>query len=400
MIFMIRGCWKIVSGKISVLAPDLSGGGGTRVYLLAQVLQKLNYDVTVFGFLFGERLYPPPPVNLTVKWVHGHQYPQFLNSVWQLLKQIDGDIIYAVKPRPSSFGLALLKRLQTGKPLILDIDDWEMSWFGGDSWKYRPTPRQIWRDLTKADKKLRTPDAWMYLQQIEKLVNKADAITVNTTFLHKRYGGIYLPNGKDTDLFNPDQFDANLSRQKYGLSEYRVLMFPGTARPHKGVEDILIALDQLNQPDLRLVVVGGREIKDGYLETLINRWPQWLIRLPQNPIEKMPEIVSAAHIVIVPQRNNPTANAQFPIKLTDGMAMAKPIISTRVGDISQILGGTGYLVEPNSPAQIATQIEWIFNNLEIAYNQGLKARERCIKFYSVEKMSVILSQIIKDLQFL
>jgi glycosyltransferase involved in cell wall biosynthesis len=108
----------------------------------------------------------------------------------------------------------------------------------------------------------------------------------------------------------------------------------------------------------------------------------------------MGEVVAAADIVIVPQRASLTAQAQFPIKLTDGMAMAKPIISTRVGDIPKILAGVGYLVEPNSPEQIADQIKWVFQNLEVAQKVGQLARERCIQEYSLDKMSTILSQLL------
>jgi glycosyltransferase involved in cell wall biosynthesis len=174
-------------------------------------------------------------------------------------------------------------------------------------------------------------------------------------------------------------------------------MFPGTARPHKGLEDILTALEMINQPDIRLVIVGGREIGDGYVEKLMAKWGRWIIRLPQNPAEKMPEIVSSAHLVVVPQRNTTTAQAQFPIKLTDGMAMAKPILSTYVGDIPDILGDTGYLVNPESPEQIASKIQWIFENFDLAQEQGKRARERCVKYYSVDKMSSIISEVITGL---
>ena len=87
-------------------------------------------------------------------------------------------------------------------------------------------------------------------------------------------------------------------------------MFPGTARPHKGLEDVLTALEQLNQPDLKLVLVGGREIDDGYLENLINKWGKWLIKLPAQPLDSMPEVVAAADIIVVPQRDEPTANSK------------------------------------------------------------------------------------------
>lgn len=129
-------------------------------------------------------------------------------------------------------------------------------------------------------------------------------------------------------------------------------MFPGTARPHKGLEDILVAIERLNQPSLKLVLVGGRDIGDGYVEHLMARWNHCLIQLPTTPIDEMPKVVAAAHVVVVPQRENRTACAQFPIKLTDGMAMAKPILATRVGDIPEIVGDTGILVDSSSPPTV------------------------------------------------
>ncbi|MFP4006954.1 MAG: glycosyltransferase family 4 protein [Spirulinaceae cyanobacterium] len=380
--------------KVAVFAPDLSGGGGTRVYLIAKVLQKLDLDVTVYGFLFGEKIYPVPPDNLTVNWVKGCHYPQMFASIRQLLSQVDADILYGIKPRPTSFGMGLLKRLGTRKPLLLDIDDWEMSWFGGENWQYRPTPKQLARDILKPNGSLRNPENPLYLQWIEKLTGKADLITADTRFLQQRYGGIYLPNGKDTDLFNPDLYDPETSRQQYNLSHYRVLMFPGTARPHKGLEDVLLALDELNEADLRLILVGGREIGDGYVESLLQRWPQWIIKLPAIPLDKMPEVVSAAHVVVVPQRENVTAGAQFPIKLTDGMAMAKPIISTAVGDIPNVLGDAGIIVKPDSPGEIAAKIRWIFEHWEAAESLGRMARKHCVKNYSTARMATILGDAI------
>jgi len=382
--------------KVSLVVSDLSGGGAVRAFLLAQVLKKLNYQVEVVGFQFGQELYAAPPDGIAIYSVPGGNYPQVLKAASQLLKKIDGDIIYAVKPKPTSFGLSLLKKLQTHRPLLLDMDDWELSWHGGDDWNYRPSLKQLYRDLFKQNGQLRHPDHALYVKWTEQIVDRADAVTIDTQFLKHRFGGVYLPNGKDTDLFNPHSYNPETVRKQYGLSEYKTLMFPGAPRPHKGVEDVLVALDQLNDPSLRLVIIGGSPY-DNYDDTLIDRWGRWIIKLPKQPVEKMPEIVSAAHIVVVPQRDTLTAQAQFPLKLTDGMAMAKPILSTNVGDIPDILNHTGYLVAPNSPNQLADKIKWIFNNFEEASDRGLQARKRCVELYSVDAMAAILSSVISSL---
>lgn len=379
--------------KVSILTPNFSKGGVDRAYLIAQVLRQLNHQVEISGFLFGEKIYPEPPNDLPIFCLPGSIFPQ---SIPSLLSRIDGDIIYAIKPKPTSFGVALLKKLQTRKPVILDIDDWELSWCGGEK-PYRPGLKQFARDILKPNGALRSPDHVLYLQWMEKLVSKANAITIDTQFLQHRFGGVYLPNGKDTDLFDPDRYDAEASRKKYGLSNYRVLMFPGASRPHKGLEDVLIALDQLAQPDLRLVIVGGSPYDD-YDRHLIETWGNWIIKLPPAPLGQMPEIVAAAHVIVVPQRDTLTAQAQFPIKLSEAMAMAKPTLATRVGDIPSILGETGFLVEPSCPDQIAAAIEEIFSDWNAACDRAWAARSRCVTHYSTRAMAPILARVLNGLR--
>jgi len=375
--------------KISVIAPDLAGGGTTRVYLVANALQRLGHHVTVVGAQFSEELYPVPPENLNVYPIKAERSLQYIKALKQILPTLDGDVLYTIKPRPTSLGTALIKKLTSHKPLIVDIDDWEMSWVRS----YRPTPKQLARDILKPNGALRDPEHPAYMEWMEKLVSHADAVTVTTQFLQDKFGGYYLPNGKDTALFNPAFYDPAQIRARYGLSNYRVLMFPGTVRPHKGLEDVLVALDQLNEPDFRLVIVGGRK-PDSYEDDLLKKWGRWLIKLPRFPINAMAEIVSAAHIVVVPQRDYATAKAQFPLKLTDGMSMAKPIISTRVGDIPDILKDSGYLVDPESPEQIAAQIKHIFANPEEAMYKGRIAHMRCVAHYSTARMGEVLEKVL------
>ncbi len=385
-----------MKGKVSLVVSDLSGGGSVRAFLLAQVLKKIDYEVEIVGFLFGQELYAIPPVGIPVVAIDGKNYPEFFSSAKKLWQKLDGDIIYAVKPKPTSFGVSLLHKLASRRPLLLDMDDWELSWHGGFEWKYRPSLKQFARDILKKNGALRFPDHPLYLQWMESLVSRANGITIDTQFLQDRFGGVYLPNGKDTAMFDPEKYNPEVSRKRYGLTNYRVLMFPGAPRPHKGVEDVLIALDQLNQQDLKLVIVGGSPYDD-YDQQLIQKWGRWIIKLPKCPVEVMPEVVAAAHVVVVPQRDSIIARAQFPLKLTDGMAMAKPVLSTRVGDIPEILAETGYLVEPSCPQQIAAQIQLIFADVEQAKERGRKARERCLEKYSLETMASTLSELISRL---
>ncbi|MEC4986566.1 MAG: glycosyltransferase family 4 protein [Oscillatoria sp. PMC 1068.18] len=389
--------------KISLIVSDLSSsgsgrwGGAVRPFLLAKALQKLNCDVELLGLAFDSSSGTISDPDLPIISFPCQSYSGVIKAASQLVKRIDGDLIYAVKPKTSSFGIALLKKLLSRRPLLLDIDDWELSWHGGDEWQYRPSLKQLARDLLQPKGALRYPDHPFYLKRLESLINYADTVTVHTTFLQQRFGGISVPNGKDTCLFAPEKYDPEASRAKYNLSSYKILMFPGAPRPYKGVEDLLMALDILEISDLRLVIVGGSPYDD-YDRQLTEKWGRWIIKLPRCPVAQMPEVVSAAHVLVVPQRDTPAAQAQFPLKLTDGMAMAKPILSTRVGDIPEIISDTGFLVEPSSPQQLAETIKIIFDDWELAIEKGKKARERCVKYYSIETMANILASVIKPWQ--
>lgn len=376
--------------KISILAPDLSGGKVQRTYLIAELLQMQGYDVTVFGFMFGQKLNPPPQT-LKLSYALGCTYPKMLKTSFSLLKKIDGDIIYAMKPLPTTLGIALLKRLRSKKPVILDIDDLELNDLDENS-QYKFSAK----NLLKKNNGLNNPQHQLYLQWSEKLIEKANAITVGSKFLEYRYGGTFLPNSQNTNLFNADYFNPETSREKYGLSKYRVLMFTDDITPNKGLEDVLMALEEINQLDLKLVLITYSNTTNSYLENLIKKWGNWmlLLQFPQPSVMRMPEIISAAHIIVVPQREEKTLVAKFSGQVINGMAMAKPIIASRVGDIPETLGDTGFLVESQSPQQIAKAIQEVFNDWDKAQTKGIQARQRCLDNYSLNKMTSTLEKVI------
>lgn len=385
--------------KITLLVHDLSRRGAarwaaSRPFLLYHALTALGYGVEILGFNFGGE---PPEAAIAQQFpltvLPGAKLPQFFRDAQALRRHIHGDILYPLRPYLSSLGIALWHRWHTGKPVILDIDDWVLGWHGGDELQYPRSIKQLARDILKPDGALRDLEHPLYLRWGERLVKRADAVTIHSQFLQDRFGGAYVPNGKDTEQFDPQKCDRLASRQRYGLEPYRVLMFPGAPRPYKGLEDVLMALEHLNQEDLRLVIVGGSPYDD-YDQELHRRWGRWLIQLPIQPTAAMPEIVAAADIIVIPQRDSPVTRAQFPLKLTDGMAMAKPIIATHVGDMPKLLGDTGFLVPPEEPEAIAQTITWIFNHPEAAHAAGQRARQRCIEHYSLKAMSQTLATVL------
>ncbi len=371
--------------KISIVAHDLVGGGMTRAALLAQAGQSLGHEVEIIGLKSrDEAIYPALPPSLPVRAIEAASRRR---RALALLRAIDGDVIYAVKPRPTSFGAGLLARLQRRRPLLLDIDDWEQGLMqhGGAARRRRPLRGlRGWLD----------PYNKRHILWLDKAAGRADGITVSSRFLEARYNGVYLPNAKDTRVFDPDKFDAGASRKKHGLDQWVNIMFPGTPRPHKGLEDLLAAMRELGRADVRLVLVGGRASSERYVATLLESWGDLIVRLPRIPLHQMPELIAAADVVVVPQRDTQAAQAQCPMKLSDAMAMARPIITTRVGDIPEIVGDSVFLVEPGCPQQLRAALDQILADPIAAEARGRRARQICIERYSVASVSRALGGLL------
>jgi glycosyltransferase involved in cell wall biosynthesis len=358
--------------KISILCFDLSSNAFGRAGLLAIALSKI-YDVEIIGPSKREKIWAPmAQIDIPIKKFVWERYPGFHRIKKNIMDVIDGDVILASKLMPTSFGIGLQKKIFSGKPLLLDIDDWELGFFYHSGFWGK-----VGRFLNFTN-----PNGLPYVWRIERLVGHADAVSVSNRFLQKKYGGTLLPHCRDTDVLNPLKFNAGDVKEKMGFVGKKILMFLGTPRPHKGIDDLLQAFKKVDNSDLNLVIIGvenKQEFLKGIDESVKNR----VTIIPKIPFDKLSEYLSVADIICIPQRRTSDSVGQIPARLFDAMAMAKPIIATRVSDIPEVLGDCGYLVDPSNPFQLANAIQYVLNHSDEARVKGDAARARCRQKYDI-----------------
>ena len=383
--------------KISILTPDLSHNCLGRAYLLAKILQR-RYEVEIVGPIFGDGIWEPVANDKSIEYksvkISGRFKPYW--QIRKLAKKIDGDVIYASKPLFTSFGVGLLKKLSNSKPLILDIDDWQMGFM-----------KEIYSSLSLAQsfKFLATSALFFYSMSSywntlfgEKLSHLADEITVSNNFLQDKFSGTIVWHARDTEAFNPEKFDGSSLREKYDIARNKkVVMFSGTPRAHKGIEDLIEAINLLQTQDVLLTLVGADE--GSYSQNLITmadkKLGERLKVFGLQPFEKVPEFLAMSDVTVIPQKRNLASVGQLPAKVFDAMAMAKPIVATAVSDLPEILDGCGWIVEPESPEQLARAIQHVIDHPEEAEQMGRKARQKCIENYSWDAMEKILVNIFR-----
>jgi glycosyltransferase involved in cell wall biosynthesis len=156
----------------------------------------------------------------------------------------------------------------------------------------------------------------------------------------------------------------------------------------------LDAFKKIDNPDLNLVIIGV-ENKQEFLKGIDVSVKDRVTVMPKTPFDKLAKNLSAADIIVIPQRRTSDSIGQIPARLFDAMAMAKPILATRVSDIPEVLGDCGYLTEPNEPSQLADAIQYILAHSNEAQNKGQAARERCKQMYDMSNLESGLKELIE-----
>ena len=379
--------------KISILTPDFSGNCFGRAWLLAKVLQR-HYDIEMIGPAFGDGIWKPLSnlCDFETKMVRGYANGQF--EFRKMLNMISGDVIYASKPLMASFGVALVKKVRNRKPLILDIDDWELG-FGKEFYDSLIWPKKI-NDFRLSISNWRS---YYYIVILNKLIWLANEVTVSGKTLQEQHGGTIIWHGRDVNIFNPEKFDKNKLKRKYLPVRDKksfIVGFIGTPRPHKGLEDLIDAIEVLKNESFLLMIVGTDE--NSYCQKLKQRVENSILKdrvifFPQQPFEILPEFLSITDLVVIPQAERAASQGQVPAKIFDAMAMAKPIIATNISGLPEILDGCGWIVDPGNPKQLAETVQYVFDHPTEAKEKGKKACEKCKSEYSWDIMEESLMKI-------
>ena len=365
--------------KISILSYDLSHNCLGRAYILAKILSK-KYEVEIMGpKIASDEVWKPVRNDPLIKYV---PLPSRVANIPKILRKINGDIIYAIKPKMTSYGYGLIKKLISKKPLVLDIDDWELGFFLDSKKPYIVKSCLAFWDINNL----------FYTFLLEKLVKYADEITVSSSFLQKKFRGVIIPHARDTKLFNPRKCNREKLRKKLRIHNKKVIMFCGTIVKYKGIEDLISSIDFLKDENI-VVILVGTNLNDPYTKSLWEQKKSYLKFIGQQPFEKIPEFLSAADLVVLPQKETYSARGQVPAKVFDAMMMGKPIIANNVSDLQNILNGCGIIVESGDIHSLATKIKYIFDNPDIAERMGNTAREKCIREYSYKAVRPKLFKI-------
>jgi glycosyltransferase involved in cell wall biosynthesis len=168
---------------------------------------------------------------------------------------------------------------------------------------------------------------------------------------------VVIPHGVDHARFHPEADDScDVARLDALGVRAPYVAFLGTIEPRKDVASLVGAFARLAsaQPDLRLVVAGGRGWDDDAVRTAIERSgvAHRIVRTGYLPDDTVPALLRRASVVVYP-----SLEEGFGLPALEALACGAPLVSTTGSSIEEFVGDAGLLVPPGDPDALAGALE-------------------------------------------
>lgn len=221
----------------------------------------------------------------------------------------------------------------------------------------------------------------------------------NQMIIDNRFDGkkiISIPTGVNIDLFDPERIDGTL-RSEWGVSaDVPAIGMVAVIRSWKGHEYFIDAAGMVLKefPGARFFIVGDgprKEIVSDYIKE--KGLHDSIIMTGQ--MDDMPQVMASLDVLVL----SSYANEGLPQVIIQAMAMEKPVITTNVGSVSEVIinGETGYLVPPKNPSALADKIMSILKDDTVRVAMGKTGRRLVASRFSLEGMLDRIEDLYKEI---
>jgi len=185
-----------------------------------------------------------------------------------------------------------------------------------------------------------------------------------------------LTNGVDTTLFCP--LSQAQARAELGWDERFTVLYAGTHGLAHGLTTVLDAAEQIQQHnDIHFIFAGDGSAK----ADLVTRAQRCNLKnvtfLDAQPHDRLPLLLAASDVCLVPLRNVPLFETTLPVKMFEVMACARPMLLGANGKARQVAeqeAGAAIYVEPENAPALASTILHLREHYDLAELLGRRGR--------------------------
>jgi glycosyltransferase involved in cell wall biosynthesis len=194
-----------------------------------------------------------------------------------------------------------------------------------------------------------------------------------------------VENGVEIDLFTPNGVGDSV-KSELGLEGKFVVSYIGTLGLAHGLKTVVQAAARLQNSfqEIRFLFVGEGADKDR-LTSIVSKLKLTNVHfLLQQPREKVPSIIRASDVCLVPLKKASVFETVIPTKMLEFMACGRPVILGVDGQARQVIetANAGVFVEPEDPTALAQAVTQLYLDVGLRKVLGRNGRQ-----YIVENLS-------------
>ncbi|RKZ52969.1 MAG: glycosyltransferase WbuB [Candidatus Parabeggiatoa sp. nov. 3] len=290
-----------------------------------------------------------------------------LTALWGLLKAQKPDYLFVESP-PLFLGITGYVCAKWWRvPFIFNVAD-------------------LWPDTVKALGLMHEGFALRIAEKLERwLYRKANYVTVVTESVRQilinekqvpAHKVLLLPNGVDTQLFQPQPADAAF-RASLGLPEDKhLILYAGTHGYAHGMEVILQAAQLLTETNVLFLCVGGGSDKARIQQLCEQKALKNVLFWDSQPPELIARLYSLALAGLSTFRDSKWLECTRPAKTLPIMASGKPVLFSSAGEGAQLVAEAqaGIVVAPGDDKGLANAVRRLINDPAYATQLGNNGR--------------------------
>jgi len=246
----------------------------------------------------------------------------------------------------------------------------------------------LWPDSAIELGALRSPAAIRAARWVERSAYRAaTAITCPTegivAALERRPESagkaVRMPPAVDLERFDPGSVRGRHGATPGGGTGPLRVLYAGTIGMAHGVETLLDAAERLEErggAPVEVTIAGDGAEAARLRDRLAERGPANARMLGAVPSDRIPALYAECDVAVVLLRDRPIFHGALPTKMLEAMAAGRPVVLAARGEAARLIEetGSGFVVEPESPAALADALAALATDPERRSRLGATGR--------------------------
>ncbi|MEQ8625115.1 MAG: glycosyltransferase family 4 protein [Vicingaceae bacterium] len=243
----------------------------------------------------------------------------------------------------------------------------------------------------------------------ESLYKKASLITgqtqgivqnIKSRFPQKEV--YWLPNGVDLNFYDPDKIQSNWREENNFTSSDKLFLYAGIIGHAQGLEIILKAAKILEtEKNLHFLILGSGPCKKDLLKKADSLNLKNLRFLETVDKQKMPEIIKAVDVALIPLKKLDLFKGAIPSKIFENLAMKVPLLLGVEGEAKKLFideGDAGLFYEPENEKAMVKAVQKILENPELIDQMGKNGRKYVMQKFNRNSLAESFFEKLKGLK--